>query len=135
MAPRSSSERARGVDDGDARAGARGARCGARGARGYARVARRRRRARPRARARDGGLRGLRLVRLAVELDLEPDAETVRAASAAAGGLSACAGERVFVELCRVLNARRALAGLELMQRIGATAVVLPEVQALRGVE
>jgi putative nucleotidyltransferase with HDIG domain len=41
----------------------------------------------------------------------------------------------VFVELCRVLGAAEAVRGLELMAALGATAVVLPELDALRGVE
>ncbi len=87
----------------------------------------------PRAFAQDP-LRVLRLVRLAVELDCEPDAYTRELARTHAGGLSAVAGERVFMELCRVLNAPRAVHGLELMGEVGATPVVLPEVAALRGV-
>jgi poly(A) polymerase len=44
------------------------------------------------------------------------------------------APERIFMELCRIIDAPRALAGLELMAEVGATAVVLPELEALRGV-
>ncbi len=39
------------------------------------------------------------------------------------------------MELRRILDARRALRGLELMGEVGATAVVLPELEALRGVQ
>ena len=80
-------------------------------------------------------LRVLRLVRLAVELDFEPDAATRALARAHAEGLRAVAGERVFVELCRILDAPSAVHGLELMGEVGATAVVLPEVAGLRDVE
>jgi putative nucleotidyltransferase with HDIG domain len=41
----------------------------------------------------------------------------------------------VFAELRRVVIAPRALSGLELMDRTGATAAVLPELVALEGVE
>jgi putative nucleotidyltransferase with HDIG domain len=83
----------------------------------------------------DDALRVLRLARLAVELELEPDAQTTAAARAGAAGLSATAPERVFTELCRVLGAADAVRGVELMGALGATAVVLPELDALRGVE
>jgi putative nucleotidyltransferase with HDIG domain len=45
------------------------------------------------------------------------------------------APERVFVELKRIVASDRALEGLELMDSIGATKVVLPELTELRGVE
>jgi poly(A) polymerase len=83
----------------------------------------------------DDPLRVLRLVRVAVELDLEPDAPTRGAAAANAPALRDVAGERVFTELRRILAARRALDGLELMHEVGATAIVLPELDALRGVQ
>ncbi len=80
-------------------------------------------------------LRVLRLVRLAVELALEPDEETLRHAGAHAGGLTRVSSERVFVELRRIIAAREVRRGLHLMSGLGATAVVLPELEALRGVE
>ncbi len=79
-------------------------------------------------------LRVLRLARLAVELELEPDTATCTQARAHAPRLRAVAGERVGAEVSRILAAPRAVAGVELMGEVGATAVVLPEVQALRGV-
>lgn len=83
----------------------------------------------------DDPLRVLRLVRVAVELDLEPDADALRAARAHAAGLRAVSSERVFVELRRILAARAAVRGVEMMGELGATAAVLPELEALRGVE
>jgi poly(A) polymerase len=80
-------------------------------------------------------LRVLRLVRIAVELDLEPEAETLRTARAHAEGLEGVSAERVFMELRRIIAAPQALRGLELMGELGATAVVLGELEALRGVE
>ncbi len=79
-------------------------------------------------------LRVLRLVRLAVELGLDADPETLRCAAAYAQGLREVAAERVFAELRRILAATHALRGLELMDALGATAVVLPELDALRAV-
>jgi poly(A) polymerase len=97
-------------------------------------LARRRLRATgPRAFA-DDPLRVLRLVRMAVGLDLEPEPATLRDARAQAPALATVAGERVFSELCRVLASPRATHGLELMGEVGATQVVLPELHATRGV-
>ncbi len=80
-------------------------------------------------------LRVLRLVRLAVELELQTDAETMQCAARYAQGLREVAPERVFAELRRVLAAEHVLRGLQLMDELGATAVVLPELEALHGVE
>jgi putative nucleotidyltransferase with HDIG domain len=77
----------------------------------------------------------LRAIRLVTELDLELDAETAAAAKRNAAGLDRVASERVFGELKRVVTADRARQGLELMDAHGLTAVVLPELTALRGVE
>jgi poly(A) polymerase len=80
-------------------------------------------------------LRVLRLVRLAVELDLEVESETSRYAGASAAGLSRVSAERVFMELRRIVAAPRALWGLEMIDSLGGMAVVLPELDELRGVE
>src|SRR5437763_461676 len=82
----------------------------------------------------DDPLRVLRLARLAVELDLRPEPATLELARRHVTGLDAVAGERVFAELRRILGSARPLPGLELMSQLGATAVVLPEVHALRDV-
>lgn len=80
-------------------------------------------------------LRVLRLVRIAVELGFEPDPPTRAQARANAEGLHGVAGERVFMELRRILDAPRAVRGLELMAEVGATPVALPELDATRGVQ
>lgn len=80
-------------------------------------------------------LRVLRLVRIVVELGLKPERSTVRLAAAAAGALREVAAERVFAELNRVLAAPGAVGGLRLLSEVGATAAVLPELEALRGVQ
>ncbi|MCA1688947.1 MAG: HD domain-containing protein [Actinobacteria bacterium] len=80
-------------------------------------------------------LRTLRLVRLAGELGLEPDAEARTAARAAAPGLRDVAAERIFAELRRILTDPEAVAGLRLLGELGLTAVILPELDALAGVE
>jgi poly(A) polymerase len=83
----------------------------------------------------DDPLRVLRLARVAVELDLEPDRETTTAAAAQVAALRDVSAERVFTELRRILAAPRGRGGLEMLGELGATAVVLPELDALRGVE
>jgi putative nucleotidyltransferase with HDIG domain len=80
-------------------------------------------------------LRVLRLVRLAIELELEAEIETLLSAGAHAPELSGVSAERVFAELRRIVAAREARRGLELMSALGATAVVLPELEALRGIQ
>jgi tRNA nucleotidyltransferase/poly(A) polymerase len=83
----------------------------------------------------DDPLRVLRLARFACELNLEPEAETVAAAAARAPRITGIAAERVFTELRRVVAADRVLDGLALMERLGLTEHVLPELAGLHGVE
>jgi putative nucleotidyltransferase with HDIG domain len=83
----------------------------------------------------DDPLRSLRAVRIAVELGLEIDPATGRAAAAHAGAIERVAAERVFGELKRVVGAGAVRRGLDLMLEYGLTAAVLPELFALRGVE
>ncbi|HWK27711.1 MAG TPA: HD domain-containing protein [Solirubrobacter sp.] len=80
-------------------------------------------------------LRSLRAVRIAVELRLEIDPATARAVADTAPALSRVAAERVFAELKRVVCAPDVLRGLALMDEHGLTAVILPELAALKGVE
>jgi poly(A) polymerase len=83
----------------------------------------------------DDPLRVLRLVRFALDLDLEPDPDTADAARSAAPHLVGISGERTFMELRRILASSRVLEGLALMESLGITRAVLPELDALRGVE
>lgn len=80
-------------------------------------------------------LRVLRLARIAVELGLEPEPETVRRAREHAGELSRCSPERVFMELRRIVASAQALRGLALLDELSAMPVVLPELDALKNVE
>ncbi len=80
-------------------------------------------------------LRPLRLVRLHAELGLVPDAETEQLTRSAAARLTEPSPERVFAELRRLVVAPGAVSGLELAERLGVLAAVLPEIAALRGVE
>ncbi len=80
-------------------------------------------------------LRLLRAARLAAGLDLQIDAETVRLARAAAGRGAEPAGERQLAELRQLLGGPDPLRGLALLDELALTVVVLPELDALRGVE
>jgi putative nucleotidyltransferase with HDIG domain len=80
-------------------------------------------------------LRTLRLARLAAELDFTAEPGTQATAADAVGGLAGVAPERVFGELKRIVASDRALEGLGVMDAMGATEVVLPELTKLRGVE
>ncbi len=82
----------------------------------------------------DDPLRVLRLARVAVELELEPEPATVLAACKSAPDLDRVAAERIFLELRRIVASSRAPHGLELMGKLGALLHALPEVDALRGV-
>lgn len=79
-------------------------------------------------------LRLLRAARLAAELRLEIDPATAELARAAAGRAAEPAGERQLAELRQLLGGPDPLRGLDLLDRLELTPVVLPEVEALRGV-
>ncbi|MEX2106591.1 MAG: HD domain-containing protein [Solirubrobacterales bacterium] len=80
-------------------------------------------------------LRLLRAARLAAELELEVDAGTARLARAASAPAAAPAGERQLAELRQLLGGPDPLRGLSLLDELELTAVVLPELEGLRGVE
>jgi putative nucleotidyltransferase with HDIG domain len=82
----------------------------------------------------DDPLRVLRAARLAAELGLELEAETVALARASAARVRATAGERQFAELRLLVTGSAPLAGLSLLDELDATPAVLPELAALRGV-
>jgi poly(A) polymerase len=83
----------------------------------------------------DDPLRVLRLARIAVELALEPERRTCELAREAAGRLTQVAAERSFIEICRIIDAERAVDGLALLGELQALAVILPEVERLHRVE
>ena len=80
-------------------------------------------------------LRVLRVARIACELGFEVDDATRAAAREHVAPLAQVAPERVYAELRRIVCAPAPVRGLELMTALGATAVVLPELDELRGVE
>jgi poly(A) polymerase len=84
---------------------------------------------------RDDPLRLLRAARLAADLELQVDPATVALARSQAALAAEPAGERQLGELRRLLGGADPLRGLALLDELGLTAVVLPELEALRGVE
>ena len=83
----------------------------------------------------DDPLRALRLARLAVQLGFVVEPETAARARASAPQLADVAPERAFAELRALICAPGAVAGLELMDELGVTAALLPELAALDGVQ
>jgi poly(A) polymerase len=80
-------------------------------------------------------LRLLRAARLAVDLGLEVDSGTLALARSEARRAGEPAGERQLAELRRLLGGPDPLRGVALLDQLGLTAAVLPELEALRGVE
>jgi poly(A) polymerase len=83
----------------------------------------------------DDPLRVLRGARIAAEVPLEVEPATAGLARAAAGRVVETAGERQLAELRLVLTGPDPIRGLSLLDELGATPVVLPELEASRGVE
>ena len=80
-------------------------------------------------------LRILRLVRFAAKLGFTVDPASKRAAADAAEKLRLIAAERIRAELEKILTGPRPAEGFEMLADLGILRVVLPEVDALRGVE
>lgn len=80
-------------------------------------------------------LRLLRAARLAADLELEIDPGTLSLARAEASRAAGAAGERQLLELRQLVGGSDPLRGLALLDELGLTPVVLPELEALRGVE
>jgi tRNA nucleotidyltransferase (CCA-adding enzyme) len=88
----------------------------------------------PPARFREDALRMVRAVRLAAVLDFTIEPATVEAIRANASLAARVSGERVAAELGKLLAAERPSVGLRLMAETGLLGVVLPELDAQRGV-
>jgi putative nucleotidyltransferase with HDIG domain len=80
-------------------------------------------------------LRLLRAARFAAGLALEIEPETAALARAEAERAAEAAGERQLVELRQLIGGPDPLRGVALLDELGLTPVVLPELEALRGVE
>lgn len=83
----------------------------------------------------DDPLRVLRVARIATELGFAPDDATLTLGRDAAPAAAGVAQERVYAELKRILAAADPVAGIRWMERLGLVASLLPEFDALRGVE
>jgi poly(A) polymerase len=79
-------------------------------------------------------IRLLRAARLAAGLGLALEAKTIELARGQAGRAADPAGERQFAELRGIVAGRDPLTGMRLMDELGLLAVVLPELENLRGV-
>lgn len=88
----------------------------------------------PFARFREDALRMVRAVRLAAVLDFEIEPATLEAIRANAALAAHVSGERVAAELGKLLGADRPSKGFRIMADTGLLAVVLPEIDAQRGV-
>jgi putative nucleotidyltransferase with HDIG domain len=84
---------------------------------------------------RDDPLRAMRLVRLICELGFEPDGDARRAAQLTAPLLTTVAPERTYAELRRIVASERAVEGVRMLIVLGLAGVVLPELNALSGIE
>ncbi len=80
-------------------------------------------------------LRLLRAARIAAELELEIDPGTRALARSEAMRATGAAGERQLAEIRRLISGPDPLRGVALLDDLGLTAAVLPELEALRGVE
>ena len=83
----------------------------------------------------DDPLRLLRAARIAAALEFEIEPGTVDLARAEASRAGEPAGERRLAELRLLVAAPDPIRAFELLDLLGATAAVLPELEALRGVE
>ncbi len=79
-------------------------------------------------------LRLLRAARLAAELGLAIDPGTIALARGEAPRAAESAGERQLAELRLLVGGPDPLRGLTLLDQLGLTSIVLPELEALRGV-
>lgn len=89
----------------------------------------------PERRFQEDHLRLMRAVRFAARLDFEIEPATLEAMRRLAPLAADVAAERTRAELVRILTEGHPRRGMELLDRTGLLAVVLPEIAALKGVE
>jgi poly(A) polymerase/tRNA nucleotidyltransferase (CCA-adding enzyme) len=85
-------------------------------------------------RFREDGLRPLRAIRFACQLDFEIDKETYDAMSLALDRVSLVSMERVRDEIMKMLESRKPSRGFELMREKGLLALFMPELEHSRGI-
>jgi tRNA nucleotidyltransferase (CCA-adding enzyme) len=88
----------------------------------------------PRTRFEEDALRMVRAVRLAATLDFGIEPGTLAAIQAKSGLVAHLSGERLFVELGKLLDAEVPSIGLRLMAATGILEVLSPELAAQRGI-
>ena len=89
----------------------------------------------PRSRFEEDRLRMIRAVRFAASLDFTIENETFAAICELASSITEISWERIGEELTRILTEGGAKAGFELLDRTGLLKVLLPEIDAMKGVE
>jgi putative nucleotidyltransferase with HDIG domain len=83
----------------------------------------------------DDPLRMMRCIRFATQLNFQIEEETFEALSRMADRIKIVSGERIEVELNKIMMSPHPSIGLELLQRSGLMQIILPEVAALDIVE
>ena len=89
----------------------------------------------PRARFAEDKLRLIRCVRFAASLGFEIEAETWRALVERAPEITAVSAERIRDELVKIFTHPSRVRGFDLLDQSGLLAILLPEVEALKGCE
>lgn len=89
----------------------------------------------PRARFEEDRLRMLRAVRLAASLNFEIEGATFDAIVQLAGTVTGVSPERIGEEISRILTEGGARRGFELLDQCGLLRILLPEIEAMKGVE
>ncbi|HSE88334.1 MAG TPA: CCA tRNA nucleotidyltransferase [Candidatus Binatia bacterium] len=90
---------------------------------------------RPRSRFEEDRLRMVRAVRFAASLDFTVESETFAAIRDLAPTIKQISWERIGEEITRILTEGGAKTGFELLDRTGLLKVLLPEIDAMKGVE
>lgn len=88
----------------------------------------------PAERFQEDALRSLRAVRFAAQLGFKIERRTLQALRAEAAGLGRISAERIREELSRILLSPKPSRGFKLLHHAGLLRIVLPELEACRGV-
>jgi poly(A) polymerase/tRNA nucleotidyltransferase (CCA-adding enzyme) len=88
----------------------------------------------PGERFREDGLRVMRAVRFATQLEFEIEEETRRAVAGAHDSLARVSAERIREELVKIVGATGVARGIRLLHETGVLALILPELDACAGV-
>ncbi len=83
----------------------------------------------------DDPLRMMRAIRFATQLQFNIWPETLDAIARNAGRIEIITAERIKDELCKIMRSPKPSVGWDLLQRTGLLKLILPELEALRGVE